>query len=79
MVLPKSELSLELGGLRCEIDVSIVDRLTALLDPQPMIMNHPSNMQSRMFKSCTPSLVVCSYCCRSLLVALKRLMPQSFR
>ncbi|XP_020613758.1 autophagy-related protein 2 homolog A-like [Orbicella faveolata] len=57
VVLPKSELSVELGGLLCEIDVSIVDRLTALLDPQPVFMNHPSNMQSRMFKSCTPSLV----------------------
>ena len=69
-MLPKSELSLELGGLHCEIDVSIVDRLTALLDPQPMIMNHPSNMQSRMFKSCTPLLVVWSYYCRSLLVEI---------
>lgn len=59
-MLPKSELSLELGGLLCEIDVSLVDRLTALLDPQPMFMNHPSNMQSRMFKSCNPSIVVCS-------------------
>lgn len=59
-MLPKSKLSVELGGLLCDIDVSIVDRLTALLDPQPVFMHHPSNMQSRMFKSCNPSLVVCS-------------------
>ena len=58
MVLPKSELSLELGRLFCEVDVSIVDRLTALLDPQPVFMNHTSNMQSRMFRSCNPSVVV---------------------
>ena len=59
MVLPKSELSLELGGLLCELDVSIVDRLTALLDPQPVFMNHSSTMQSRMLRSCNPSIVVC--------------------
>lgn len=57
IVLPKLDLSLELGGLLCELDVSIVDRLTALLDPQPVFMNHPSNMQSRMFKSCNPTVV----------------------
>lgn len=57
IVLPKLELSVELGGLLCELDVSIVDRLTALLDPQPVFVNHPANMQSRMFKSCNPSSV----------------------
>ena len=57
-MLPKLELSVELGGLLCELDVSIVDRLTALLDPQPVFLNHPANMQSRMFKSCNPSSVV---------------------
>ena len=57
--VPKSELSLVLGGLLCELDVSIVDRLKALLDPQPVFMNDASNMQSRMFRSCNPSLVVC--------------------
>lgn len=55
--VPKSELSLVLGGLLCELDVSIVDRLKALLDPQPVFMNDASNMQSRMFRSCNPSLV----------------------
>lgn len=58
VVLPKSELSLELGSLLCELDISIVDRLTALLDPQPLFMNHDSNIQSRMFRSCNPSIVV---------------------
>ena len=58
VVLPKSELSLELGSLLCELDISIVDRLTALLDPQPLFMNHGSNIQSRMFRSCNPSIVV---------------------
>ena len=57
-MLPKLELSVELGGLLCELDVSIVDRLTALLDPQPVFVNHPANMQSRMFKSCNLSSVV---------------------
>ena len=57
-MLPKSELSVELGGLLCELDVSIVDRLTALLDPQPVFMNHTSNVQSRMFRSYNPSIVV---------------------
>lgn len=61
VVLPKTELSLELGGLLCEVDLSIVDRLAALLDPQPVFMNHPSNMQLRMFKSCNPSIVVCFF------------------
>lgn len=58
VVLPKSELSLELGSLLCELDISIVDRLSALLDPQPLFMNHGSNMQSRMSRSCNPSIVV---------------------
>ena len=58
VVLPKSELSLELGSLLCELDISIVDRLTALLDPQPLFMTHGSNIQSRMFRSCNPSIVV---------------------
>lgn len=57
IVLPKLDLSLELGGFLCELDVSIVDRLTALLNPQPVFMNHPSNMQSHVFKSCNPSVV----------------------
>lgn len=57
VVLPRSELTLELGGLLCELDVSIVDRLTALLDPQPVFVNHASNMQSRMFRSVNPSIV----------------------
>ena len=59
VVVPKAELSVELGNLLCEFDVSIMDRLTALLDPQPVFVNQPSNMQSRMFRSCNPSLVVC--------------------
>ncbi|XP_029191275.2 LOW QUALITY PROTEIN: autophagy-related protein 2 homolog A-like [Acropora millepora] len=57
VVVPKAELSVELGNLLCEFDVSIMDRLTALLDPQPVFVNQPSNMQSRMFRSCNPSLV----------------------
>ena len=33
---PKTELTIELGALRCEVDISIVDRLYALLHPQPV-------------------------------------------
>jgi hypothetical protein len=57
-VLPKIELSFEIGKLCSEVDITIIDRLEALFNPRPLYSTQSSATHSRMFKSLNPTSIV---------------------
>ncbi|XP_032229224.2 autophagy-related protein 2 homolog B isoform X2 [Nematostella vectensis] len=54
-ILPKTELSLELGKLCSEVDITIIDRLAAIIYPESLYSTQSPTQHSRMFKSLNPT------------------------
>uniref|UniRef100_A0A8C4Q9H4 Autophagy related 2B n=1 Tax=Eptatretus burgeri TaxID=7764 RepID=A0A8C4Q9H4_EPTBU len=61
---PREEISVELGRACCEVDVSLLDRLSSILRPQGLQAGEP--MTSHMYMSCNPYSSLSRAFCQAL-------------
>jgi len=58
--LPKTEIEVELTHCLCEVDITLVDRIHALLNPRPFT-TRPTNSVYRSFQYSAPMQVSCKH------------------